>query len=363
MSKKNALQMRMARLWFGLGKRADFYADLHAFLDAGKAPGQIIEEMLSIASKRRSLKNMALILRDVLHSLKSGKTSLGDALSHWIPPVEATMLVSGERSGQLLAASKELAWNVGEQARIINAALTKIIPLVVLIIAAIGLSVFVTLLVAPQAEKMVRPEIMTKLMIAPGYIWMGKFIQGWGWLLGLAALSAIAGAWYSLSRWRGASRNRFAFMPPWSIYAWTQTSFFLSSLSSMLRSGMTLRDALREIQRHATPWQRWHLRRMLIGLERGLPEVKAMDTGMFPVYVSDRLQMYASLPSFVEVMARLARDSIRRYEEVLTRLAGYISIAVLLFLATFILLTFGSLGEIALAVEESARAARQSAGF
>lgn len=354
----------MARFWFGLGRRADFYADMAAFLGAGMTPNEIMTEMLSIAGKRRRLKNLALILKDAMKGLEGGKSSLGVALSPWIPAVEASMIVSGEESGTLEGSFKELAWNVGEQARIKEAAMAKGLPIAFLIMAAIALMIYVITMVVPQATKMISPAIASQLMVAPYYIAGGEFVIEWIVPIGIAILATGIGAVMSLGRWTGKYRTRADRIAlPWSIYSWTQASFFLSSAAAMLKSGTTFRDALKEIQRNASPWQRWHMRRMLSALQAGAPEVKAMDTGMLPEPVMDRLLMYAKLPSFPDAMQRLAKDSIRMYEKTINALASRIQIGVMIALAVFILLTFASLGEVSLAIEDAAKAARNNSGF
>lgn len=354
----------MARFWFGLGRRADFYADMAAFLGAGKTPNEIMSEMLVIAQKRKRLRNLAIILKDALKGLEGGKSSLGVALAPWVPAVEASMIVSGEQSGTLEGSFKELAWNVGEQARIKEAAMAKGLPIASLILAAIALMIYVITMVVPQASKMITPAIAAELLIAPHYIAGGQWVIEWMVPIGIALVAAVIGATMSLSRWTGKQRiraDRIAL--PWSVYSWTQASFFLSSAAAMLKSGTTFRDALKEMQRNASPWQRWHMRRMLSSLQAGAPEVRAMDTGMLPEPVMDRLLMYASLPSFPDAMQRLAKDSIKMYEKTINALASRIQIGVMIGLAVFILLTFASLGEVSLAVEDAANAARNNSGI
>lgn len=361
---KTSFEARMARLWFGLSARADFYSDLAAFLDAGQSPGEILQQMLLVANKRKRLKHLAFILKDVSRGLAGGSESIGVALSPWIPAVEASMIVAGQATGKLVDSVRELAWNVGEQARIKEAAMKKGLPLLVLIVAAFGLMVYVLTMVVPQAEKMVTPAVASKLLVAPTYIAVGKWVMDWILLLLAIALGIVIAAFMSLTRWSGKYRIKADRLSlPWSMYAWTQASFFLSTVSSMLVAGQTFRDALTEIQRSASPWQKWHLRRMLAGLQKGGSEVKAMDTGMLPEPVMDRLLMYSTLPNFVDVMARLAKDSIRMYEKRVEGVANTLQIGVMILLAVFILVTFGSLGEVSLAIEEAAKSARQGSGM
>jgi len=364
MAKKKTLEARLANFWFDLGKRADFYADMAAFLEAGQAPNEILQQMLVVANRRRSLKNLAYILKDVTKGLKGGKNSLGDALAPWIPSVEASMIISGEQAGKMAISVKELAWNVGEQARIKETAMSKGLPILFLIIAAFALMMYVITMVVPQASMMISPAIASDLLIAPYYIAAGEWVIEWIIPILIVVAAVVVGAVMSLTRWSGKYRTKADRISlPWSMYSWTQASFFLSSISAMLQSGQTPLDAIKEIQRAASPWQKWHLRKMASNLEKGLAEVEAMDTGMLPDPVMDRLLMYSTLPSFPEVMARLAKDSIKMYEKQVTRVANTLQIGIMILLAVFILVTFGSLGEVSLAIEDAAKATLQSSGM
>lgn len=353
----SGLPDRMARFWFGLTRRAQFYADMAAFLDVGQAPTEILENMQLVANRRRALRNLAHILRATRKALVDGESTLGVALSPWLPPVEATMIASGEEAGTLMQSFRELAWTVGEQARIREAAKKKLIPIGVLLVAAFGLMVYVTTLVVPQAAAMITPEVMDDLIVAPIYIAVGEAFLGNLPLVVGGMIGVVVAAMASLSRWTGAQRKLADRFPiPWGVYSWTQASFFLSTASAMLKNGIIFRDVLAEIGRNTTPWQRWHLRRMDKSIAGGKPPVEAMDTGMLPDAVIDRLLMYAKLPSFPDAMSRLAKDSVGMYEKTLDTLTNILQIATLLGLALFIVVTVGSMMEIALAVADAAQA-------
>lgn len=352
-----AIDARMAKFWFGLRRRADFYADMAAFLDAGKAPTEIIADMLKVASRRKRLRHMAFILRDLHKGLESGQQSLGLPLLRWVPSIEATMVTTGEQSGTLADAFLELAWTVGEQARIRETAVKRIAPLGFVLLMALGLMIYTTMMVVPQAAAMISPEQLEALIVAPFYVAFGIFFIENLLFIGLGVLALVVAALASVPRWTGSWRGRAdGIAVPWGIYRWTQAAFFLSSVSGMLKSGSIMRDVLAEIRRNGTPWQRWHLRRMLLSLDSGDPAVEALDTGMLPEQVMDRLLMYSTLPDFSDVMRRLAKDSMKMYEGILDKLSATVQAAILLFLAVFILVTVGSMMEIALAVADAAEA-------
>lgn len=360
-SKQQAFDARVAVWKFGLTERSNFYANMAAFIEEGMTPTTALQQMQKVAVKRRRLRSFSLILKSVLRSMEGEERSVGAALRGWVPPVEASMVVAGETSGTLGDAFKELAWVTGEQARISALMKKSMIPMGLLLVAAIGLMYYVVALVTPQAVAMISPEVVGTLIVAPHYIRFGEMVVDWGWLFALLLLGIVTAALASLPRWAGRFRSRLdGWALPWSVYAWTQAAFFLASVSAMLKTGLVMRDALGEMNRHASPWQRWHIRKVLRGLDSGLTEVQALDTGMLPEILMDQLLMYSALPSFPAVMRAMARDSIKMYENIVESLAERVKLAVMLGLVLFVLATFGSLGEIALAVEDAAQSSRQN---
>lgn len=356
MAKKSSLQRRMAKLSFDLTKRSRFYRDMASFVSEGIPPADAMRDMLKVASRRRGLSYLATILSDVLKGLEGGRASIGEALTEWVPGAESSMITAGEASGRLVDAFRELAWNTSEQARVWASVKAQFILICVLILASLALMYYVLAMAVPEATKMLKPEMVSKLIVAPYYIDIGEFIVGNVVVLGLAILAMGTAAFVSLPRWVGKRRTSLSkWLPPWSLYSWTQASFFLSAVSSMLSAGVTFRQAIEMILPAASPWQRWHLRRMRSALMSGKSEVESMDTGMLPDPVMDQILIYARIPSFPAVMAAASRDSIRMYEEKVTSIAKTVELIVIIALSGFIITTMLSIGEIALAVEEMAR--------
>lgn len=343
-----------------LSKRADFYADMSAFATAGIPPKTTLERMLMVANRRKRLRSLAIVLRDMLRRLDAG-SSLAGAVGAWVPPIEAAMIRSGESTGDLPRAFAELAENVGTQARIRAKIKADLTPQAVAVVVLFALIYFVLSTVVPEAKKLIPPSLIQQMMLAPWYFAIGDFILGAGpWLIPAGAGLAW-GAWWSLDRWTGPLRAKVeARVPPWSLFRWIQSSFFLASMSAMLRAGMTFQTAVVDMAKIAAPWHRKHYRTMLNYLSQGKAEVQSLDTGFLPPELSDRLLIYASLPSFTEVMHSLSKDAIVIFERKIGVMVGTIKTTVMLTVAVFIVFTIFSLGEIALMVEQASSRASQS---
>lgn len=344
------------RFSFNVRRRRDFYTDLAAFDRAGIPPYQAIQRVRQVARPRRSLKWLVRLLNPVIRAGGEG-AGIAQAMRPWIPAEEAAMLAAGEKGGHLADALSELSGLLAKRLEI-RAALKKNLLLAgIMMVVLIGLMWFILKTVLAQATTLVTPEVFAKLEIAPGYIAFGQFFLKWLWLIAILATAIGVGVSVSLPRWK-PSRVRMWLdrkMVPWSLYARVQASFFLISAAAMMRAGQPFRAAAEDIQRFAAPWAKTYVRRMLARLAGGQDEVHAMQVGMLPWDVEDRLTVYAMLPEFREVMQATARDSMGQLLRRVDLIGNIIRVSIMAILALFIIATLASLGEISMGIQESVK--------
>ena len=119
---------------------------------------------------------------------------------------------------------------------------------------------------------------------------------------------------YSLSRWTGRVRGVADRYLPYSLYRDYAGSMLLISLSSMMRSGVSLRSALERTLKFAAPWTRWHVRRILSNLSKpNTPYFgQAFSTGVLPRDLEDRVQDASERRDPVDAFVRMGAGSIDR---------------------------------------------------
>lgn len=351
-----AMQDAWTRFSFGTKRRMDFYKDMANADAAGIPPIQALTRMREVSAPRRSLRWLVNILDPVLKNAANG-ASFAVSMRPWVPPEDAALLSAGEEVGDLGSALRELVSLLESKLKVTGALKKNLIPSGVMLIAIIVLLIIIMNTIGPQAKEMVPAEIMSGLDILPHYIGFGEFIIRWGWLVALLVMGVGIVVWLSLSRWRP---NPFrealdARVPPWSLTARVQTVFFLISASSMMRSGRTFKAAVEQIQRFSTPWSRDYLRQMLGRLRAGSSEIRAMQVGMLPWDVSDRLNFYAQLPDFAQVMQETARDSMEKLLRKVDFIGAMIRLVMMVLLAAFIIFTLMSVYDMSDGIERAAK--------
>lgn len=361
---------------FNMQKRAEFYADMGKFLGAGTSPYETLGKMQVVAASSKQMP-LAGIFGRIMKRLEVGveKTSAKDqkkkmvsiasALAPEIPGHEAVMLRGAAQSGTaslvnaFVEAGKLLDRQVKAGKKLRGALMsTAVRGLVVVIAVAI-----VMLVVVPILEASVVPAAKARMGFALVYFAFGNAFLWISPVLAVLFLAIAIVAWRSLPRWHRRRpywrRDWFdKHLLPWSFYVRMQTTFFLSSLAPMLRSGIKMDEALRGMLEYASPWLASHIRVMLHGLTAGRANAQVLAASFFPRDTSNRLAVYTLLPDFTEVMTRLADDNFEIYEAKIDRLASIAKTVSVLVLALFVLATLGMIYDFATATQAAANAAK-----
>lgn len=355
---------RSDRRAFSLARRSAFYVDMFSFLDANIPPYQAIERMESIARRQRKTRGLANVFRRVLRAMNAGK-SVADAIAPFVPGSEAVMLVGSHQAGPdvLRKTFGELAVLLDRQHQA-RAALRKVlIGNLVSIAAIVGVMGFIMTQVAPRLTSAITPEMSALMVFAPGYFAFGRAFVDYGAYVAILAAGLTAFVAWSLPRWKTShpyvSRHWFdRHLMPWSLYARTQATFFLSGAAAMMRSGIPLRSVVSDMLPYASPWLSVHLRRVVRDLERGRPEVESLRGGILPVDTADRLSVYALMDDFTGIMTRLAEDNFKEFESAIEAVGAVLKLVSLLLLALFAGATLVAMFDYSDALQTSMQALR-----
>jgi len=342
------------RFRFDTKRRIGFYRDMENAIRAGIPPYRAVERMCEVSRPRKSMRWLVNILEPALRSMEDGR-SFASAFSDWVPSEDAGMLTAGEEMGNLPDAFKKLVELLENKRKIVSSLKSNLLPSGMLLVIASIMLAYITNSIGPQAKEMVPDHIMATLNILPHYIAFGEFLQSWGLVFvgGLLAASVIV--WWSIPRWLPSPVRSWLDqnMPPWSFVARIQTVFFLISTSSMMQAGRTFVIAIDQLGRYSSPWVGGYLQQMRQTLRAGKSEVTAMQVKMLPQDVSDRLNFYAILPDFTQVMQETARDAMEKLIVVVERWGSVLRTIVLVVLALFILSTLSSMYDMSSGIERA----------
>lgn len=191
-----------------------------------------------------------------------------EALKRWVVPEEASLVATGEKSGNIEFAF-ESAINLVKANSAIRWAVigSAIQPAMMAVMLVVQLGI-VSYLLVPELTSFVDPAalggaaaVLVRIADVVGTI--GPFAL---------PASVVIAAWslWSLPRLRGPLRLKLERIPPWSTYRAVVGSTFLSNVAVMLRNGIGLEAALLQLRNTATPYLEERIDGALHGIRQGL---------------------------------------------------------------------------------------------
>ena len=291
-------------------RRGDFYFDLGATLQERVPLITTLRKYESRARKRNPIE--VPMYMAMLKGIQGG--SLSQALVGVATPAEQTLIDATQGGGDVVMAEGLLFLSevVGKTDQMTTAMRKAVAyPLMLLSMFGVLLAVF-ALNAVPVLAELMPPNTwppMGQVLYA-----VSMFMATHGVWLVLGLLVTVSLFLWSLSRWTGKWRLVFDRHLPYSLYRDYAGSMLLISLSSMMRAGVSLRSALERTLKFASPWTRWHVRRILTNLSKpNAPHFgQAFSTGVLNREMEDRVQDASERRDPVDAFVRMGAGSIDR---------------------------------------------------
>jgi len=324
--------LRQFQIWQGQmdlrGRRADFYFDLGMTLDDKIPLFTTLRKYESRARQRRQM--TAPLFLHILKRMQSG--SLSDALRGVAADTELIMLDAIQSSGDqaLSEGLKFLATTVEKIDYLKGVARKAVIYTLVMIAVFYGMLYGFSTQVVPILSSILPPEqwpFIGKLLYATA-----TTVQKYGVYIIFSFIFLIVVFLYSLPRWTGPVRRFLDKYLPWALYRDFSSAMLIVSLSTLMRSGVSLRSSLERALRFSTPWMAWHIREIITRLSRPNSSTfgDAFQTGILNQYLEDRIQDAAERRNPVEAFVKIGVGSIDRLSASIVATASKLNTALLL---------------------------------
>lgn len=316
------LSYRTAKFFLGAKERLGIYQKLASFLDNGVDIDRAMEQMADgyIHFKKNDVR--AKIINEWRESIAIG-TSFSNTLAPWAPPAEVMLIKAGEKSGNLVDAMNNacIATQAGRTMK--GAIISKMsYPALLMLVLCVMLYIFATEAVPALAEA---KDPDTWPAISKGLYWMSYAVNNFWFhvLLIIGGISFAVSA--TISRWTGVARDKFDFIPPYSIYKSYQGSIFLVSLSAMMKTGIPIWEALDELKELSAPYMRKHIGVMQSRLLGGVSVGAALETGLLDRDIAIDLRVYSSTSKIEEKMGLIGQLAIESGVKRITAIGGILN--------------------------------------
>jgi type II secretory pathway component PulF len=307
---------RWAKINFGSSDRKKIYNKLSELLEHDVQLMDALQSLHERAQRKGSSDPTYVVLDHLIRKIRSGQ-QLSEAFREFAPPRERLLLEAGEAQGDLGFALKNVARTVDATSEMKSKVISGLAYPVVLLMAVIGMLYFVGTTVIPQMAKASDPSKWTG--VARSLYELSKFVQTpWFWTIPASLIGVSLLIAWSLPKTLGSGtlRSYLDKVPPWSLYRLIVGSGFLLSLSSMLRAGIPVQEALFQMRSHASPWLKQRLDGALAALRSGSQNIGyalAESNYDFPDReIVDDLTVYGELPNFDEIVDDIGQEWIEK---------------------------------------------------
>lgn len=309
---------------FDTEARITMYEMISSMLEDGLALDACLRDIYEDeVSRKGPLKS---ILKRWIIGINQGK-SFSDVIGPMIPTQELVLISAGERS-QKLAEGLERAIEVtlaGIEMR--SAIVGALGNPIFLLLALMGMIIGFSIEVVPTLAKVLPPEDWRG---SAKYLYhLSEFMRGWWpWLLGAMFGTGFL-IYYTLDSWTGEVRNKFDKAPPWTIYKTYASSTFMMALASLLKSGLSIDEALKYIKRSSSPWLKSHISIMQKKLNMGSKYGAALDTGMLSRDVAGQIKIYEKTARFDKAILSIGKKSIKNGIKRIQKQAGVAKVLII----------------------------------
>jgi type II secretory pathway component PulF len=301
------IEEKFVKFQFSSRMRLSTYRKLMKFLANGVPLAQALDIMYGFASEdgKKPKKTQAVVLDAWRKNVRNG-LSFARAIDGWVPDKDRTVIDAGESAGSLDMAIENAIF-IHEGGKKIRGAIVAGLAYPFFLVAiAIGFMAMFGIQVVPAFEEVLPRDNWTGTGASMALL--SDFVNNY-LLLTLAGFAAlITIIVLSLPRWTGRTRVFFDSIPPYSIYRLSAGAGFLLSVSSMVKAGIPIPQALRILQNGSKPWFKEKISVTLGYVNNGqnLGEALYKTKFNFPdkETVND-LRAYASLDGFDDTLEKL----------------------------------------------------------
>ncbi|ENE8569041.1 type II secretion system F family protein [Salmonella enterica] len=303
-------------------KKQRFY--LYQFCaDMLKAELPLYDSVVKLQTEGRTLLGAGFVKKLQAFLDKMATTeSVAGVFEGFVPRVELGVIYSSEKSGALaegfLSIVATLKFEQQLRSQLIKAVT---FPLIMLCLALVVIGGY-AVKVFPAFEKVI-PTSRWPGVTQALYSFGTELYQGlWVHIIVVFVVIVIV-IRVVMGNVSGNLRNKVLDrVMPFSTYKRMVSSLFLSSLAAMLRNHIPLNESLEVIRLNGNRWMRHHIAAMQNNMALGQPYGKALNTGLLGASELLNISLYASLPSFFDVLLAVSEKAKKDIAENMEWVAG-----------------------------------------
>jgi type II secretory pathway component PulF len=295
----------LAKLSFTTAERLALYEMLAAMLTDGLPLDDCLRKLYEYDSRAKA--PLATILKKWIDRMGEG-ASFQEAIKDEVPAQELSLIAAGMGANDAVSGFRQACILVKGRMRLTGEIVSALSYPAVLVLMMIGILVSTALWMLPLFAKDIP---VTKWgPWGQALYTVSKAITAYGPYALVAGVALIALVVWSMPRWTGTGRAQADKVIPWSIYRMFSGAMFLLSLSALLKAGVPLGEAVRQVRTIASPWVRDHLALMQRSLSSGKSYAVALNTGLLDKPLMRQVSIYSELTAFDHAIKSIGERAI-----------------------------------------------------
>lgn len=320
------------KIRFGVNVRLSLYRKIMSFLRNGVPVHDLLKNLESQYAKHKKNDIRVTVLNDLAQAISAG-ASLSSALSRWAPANEVMIIKAGEQSD--LATAFENAATTTEKMKRMKSTIVGASGYPIALISLLGILIYLFSTQAVPKLADVKDPITWEGASEALYT-TSKFVENY-WMLVLSSIIGLVTLMFiMMPRFTGKIRDYLDKVPPFSVYKTMQSSSFLISMSSLMKTGVPIVDAVKQLHGLSNPYMKHHMSEILRKMNAGVSQGKALNSNFLDKETGISLEIYAELADLQGSMEEIGKDAIDNALENITTAMALLKNVIMLGVGVYI---------------------------
>lgn len=290
--------------------RYKIFTKIKSFLEQGVDILTVLKSLRNSYQKlERPLDVRVYALNAWVVSIEKDAMKFHEALDGWATPNQIMLIKSGEYGGRIVEAMENAISATEAERLALSTVKSKLAYPTILLIILCSIAYMFSTRIVPEFERISNP--LTWPSNAQTLYEVSNIIRDHhlSILLGFFGICFIVS--WSLKNVTGLPRRYLDKLPIFGMYRSFQSSLFLVSLSSMMKSGVDLEHSLQQIRKKSPKYTKYQLSKVAERLDKGYDSGEAFNIAFFDEESRIDIDIYAKSKNIGDSIETIGKQSIK----------------------------------------------------
>jgi len=302
------------------------FMKIKSFLEQGVPILEVLESLRDAYKKlNKNFDVRVYALEQWIHAMNIEAKPLNEALTGWATPSEIMLIKSGEDGGRIIEAMENAISTTSAAKLAMSTVRSKLSYPIILFAILFAMAYMFATKIVPEFEKLSDPSTWPS-NAQTLYVISRTVREDWGSII-IGVVGLIFLSVWMMKNITGPIRSQLDKIPMFSMYRSFQSSLFLVSLASMMKSGVDLEYSLQQIRRRSPKYIKYELGRVAKRLDGGMSAGEAFNTKFFDEESRIDIGIYSKAKNIGDSIEVIGKEAIKNGVEKISMVADIIKFA------------------------------------